>query len=64
MLNKIMETVQQSAWKIIHELKKYDFLPSDKAEKFNRRDWYSHFKDLFKSNNCDMTEVRQQYIRK
>ena len=63
MLNKIMETDPQSAWKIIHELKS-ESLPSDKAEKVNRAEWYSHFKDLLKSKTCEMTEVRQQQIRK
>ena len=42
-----METDPQAAWKIIHELKN-ESLPSDKAEKINRTQWYKHFKDLLK----------------
>ena len=62
MLSKTMETDPQAAWKIIHELKN-EFLPSDKAEKINRTQWHSHFRDLLKSNNCQIDNVRQQQIR-
>ena len=59
MLNKTMETVPQAAWKIIHEILKNESLPSDKAEKINCRQWYSHFRDLLKSNTCQIDNVRE-----
>ena len=47
MLSKTMETDPKAVWKTIHELKN-ESLPSDKAEKINRTQWYSHFRDLLK----------------
>ena len=57
-----METDPQAAWKVIHELKN-ESLPSDKAEKINRTEWYSHFRNLLKSDDCKMDNERQQQIR-
>ena len=61
-LSKTMETDPQAAWKIIHELKN-ESLPSDKAEKINRTQWYKHFKDLLKNNSIKIENERQNQIR-
>ena len=61
-LSKTMETDPQAAWKVIHELKN-ESLPSDKSEKINRTEWYSHFRDLLKSNKCQIDDERQHQIR-
>ena len=61
-LSKTMETDPQAAWKVIHELKN-ESLPSDKAEKINRTQWYSHFRDLLKSDNSEMDNKRQHQIK-
>ena len=57
-----METDPQAAWKVIHELKN-ESLPSDKAERVNRTQWYTHFKDLLKSNNIKIENERQNQIK-
>ena len=57
-----METNPQAAWKVIHELKN-ESLNSDKAEKIYRTEWYSHFRNLLKSDDCKMDNERQQQIR-
>ena len=54
-----METDPQAAWKIIHELKN-ESLPSDKAEKINRTQWYSHFRDLLKNIDCQIDNERKK----
>lgn len=61
-LSKTMETDPQAAWKVIHELKN-ESLPPDKAEKINKTQWYSHFRDLLKSNECQIDNERQQQIK-
>ena len=60
-LSKTMETDPQAAWKIIHELKN-DSLPSDKAEEIKRTQWYLHFRDLLKSNNCQQQQIRNELL--
>lgn len=45
MLSSAMENDPQSAWKILNELKT-DSLPADKAEKINRTQWFTNFRDL------------------
>ena len=62
MLSRTMENDPQAAWKIINELKNEN-LPSDKAEKINRTQWYSHFKDLLKSNDYQIDNDRHQQIK-
>ena len=57
-----METDPQAAWKVIHELKN-ESLPSDKAERVNRTQWYTHFKDLLKRNNIKIENERQNQIK-
>ena len=61
-LSKTMETDPQAAWKVIHELKN-ESLPSDKAERINRTQWYTHFKDLLKSNNIKIENERLNQIK-
>ena len=61
-LSRSMETDPQAMWKVIHELKN-ESLPSDKAEIINRTEWYSHFRDLLKCDDCKMDNERQQQIR-
>ena len=61
-LSKTMETDPQAAWKVIHELKN-ESLPSDKAEKINRTQWYTHYRDLLKSDNSEMDNKRQHQIK-
>ena len=63
MLSRTMENDPQAAWKIINELKNEN-LPSDKAEKINRTQWYPHFKDLLKSNDYQIDNERHQQIKK
>ena len=42
---------------------KNESLPSDKAEKINRTQWYSHFRYLLKNNNSEVDNERQRQIR-
>ena len=62
MLDRTMEADPQAAWKIINELKN-ESLPKDKAEKINRTQWFSHFKDLLNSNEYQIDNERQNQIR-
>ena len=57
-----MENDPQAAWKIINELKN-ETLPSDKAEKINRTQWFSHFRDLLKSNDYQIDNERRHQIK-
>ena len=62
MLSNAMENDPQTAWKIINELKN-DSLPADKAEKINRTECFSHFRDLLRSDTNKIDNDRQNSIR-
>ena len=62
MLSSAMENDPQTAWKIINELKN-DSLPADKAEKINRTQWFTHFRDLLHSNTNQIDNNRQNTIK-
>ena len=40
-----------------------DSLPSDKAEKINLTEWFSHFRDLLRSDTNKIDNDRQKSIR-
>ena len=61
MLNDAMENDPQTAWKIINELKN-ESLPADKAEKINRSQWFTHFRDLLHSSTNHIDSDRQSAI--
>ena len=61
MLNNAMENDPQTAWKIINELKN-ESLPADKAEKINRSQWFTHFRDLLHSSTNHIDSDRQSAI--
>ena len=62
MLSSAMENDPQTAWKIINELKN-NSLPADKAEKINRNQWFTHFRDLLHSNTNQIDNDRQNTIK-
>ena len=59
MLSNAIENDPQTAWKIINELKN-DSLPADKAEKNNRKQWFTHFRDLLRSNTYQIDSDSQK----
>ena len=59
MLRNALENDPQTAWKIINELKN-DSLPADKAEKINRTEWFSHFRDLLRSDTNKIDNDKQK----
>ena len=61
-LNNAMENDPQTAWKVINELKNYS-LPADKAEKINRTQWFTHFRDLLHNTSNEINDERQHNIK-
>lgn len=62
MLSNAMENDPQTAWKVINELKN-DSLPAEKAEKINRTQWFTHFRDLLLSNTNQIDSDRQNNVK-